>query len=85
MSEQSIVANVSLMYRHGVGIMRVEASLFQEKPVYHCPTGRYPDSGVRYGQSMLCITLDGSTLESLADTFKLNRPQVMVARTSVFL
>ena len=37
---------------------------------------RYPSTGVTYGQSMLCISLDGPSLESLAKPLRLYRPQV---------
>ncbi len=51
----------------------------------HCPTGprtptpsapsRYPSTGVTYGQSMLCVSLGVTALNSLAAAMKLSRPQ----------
>ncbi len=44
----------------------------------HCavlPTPRYPSTGVMYGQSMLCVSLGVSALNSLAEAMKLTRPQ----------
>jgi len=36
----------------------------------------YPESGIEYGQSFLCMSLSASTLEKLTTNFELNRPQV---------
>ena len=44
----------------------------------HCavlPTPRYPSTGVMYGQSMLCVSLGVTALNSLAEAMKLTRPQ----------
>ena len=39
---------------------------------------RYPSNGVEYGQSMLCLSLTGATIDTLASSFRLTRPQVRV-------
>ena len=43
-------------------------------PTYDCP--RYPHSGIMYGQSFLCLSLDANAIEAVATNLQLNYPQV---------